>query len=73
MIMRGMAEMIADEHPDEWDVHFIKEAKVDKRECTCIQVRRTKYRKIYSFFRIRIFVDNELQIPVRFTSHSFDP
>jgi len=71
LIQRGMTEMMTDRHPDEWEVRFIEQAKMDQRSCRCIQVVRTKRRKEYSFYRLRIFVDHELQVPVRFTFWSF--
>ena len=71
LIQRGMTEMMTDPHPDEWEVRFIEQAKMDQRSCRCIQVVRTKRREEYSFYRLRIFVDHELQVPVRFTFWSF--
>ena len=71
LLVRGMKEMKNDRYPDEWDVRFIEQAKMGDRKCLCIQVVRTRRREEYSFHRLRIFIDDELQVPVRFTSSSF--
>ena len=71
LIERGMREVQADEHPDEWEIRYFKQATIDKRPCTCLQARRTTQRENFSFYLIRLFFDDELDVPVRFTTYTW--
>jgi len=73
LLQRGMTEMLQDQHPTEWDVQFYRHAKVGERDCTCVQVRRTVYRDEFTFYLVRCFVDNELDVPIRFTTFALPP
>jgi hypothetical protein len=55
----------------ECDVKYYENVKVDERPCTLIQVTHPVPRKNFIFHIARIFVDNELQIPVRYDSFSW--
>jgi hypothetical protein len=50
----------------ECEVKFFKGAKINNRVCTCIDVTHPVPRRNFLFFRARIFVDDELNIPVRY-------
>lgn len=71
LVQRGMAEVLADRHPDEWEIKHLYHTQINDRDCLCIQVRRTVDRAEYSFYLIQAFIDNELQVPVRFTLYSW--
>lgn len=55
----------------ECEVKFIKNAKINNRNCTCIQVMHPKPRKNFLFHLARIFVDDELNIPIRYEAYDW--
>ena len=55
----------------ECEVSFLKGAKVDGRSCTCIQVVHPVPRKNFLFHIARIFVDDELQVPIRYAAYDW--
>jgi len=52
----------------ECDVQYFNNAKINGRVCTCIQVTHPVPRKNFQFHIARIFIDKELNLPVRFAS-----
>ncbi len=52
----------------ECDVKWYKNTKVANRPCTCLEVIHPYPRKEFRFHKARIFVDDELQIPIRYAS-----
>jgi hypothetical protein len=55
----------------ECEVKFIKNAKINNRSCTCIQVVHPEPRREFLFHMARIFVDDELNIPIRYEAHDW--
>ncbi|MCL2743249.1 MAG: DUF1571 domain-containing protein [Planctomycetaceae bacterium] len=55
----------------ECEVKYYENLKVDERPCTLIQVTHPVPRKNFIFHIARIFVDDELQIPIRYDSFSW--
>ncbi len=55
----------------ECEVQFFEGAKINNRSCTCIQVVHPVPRRNFLFHMARIFVDDELNIPVRYEAHSW--
>ncbi len=55
----------------ECDVKYFHDAKVDGRKCTCIQVTHPKPRKNFLFHVARIFIDDELQLPIRYEAYTW--
>jgi hypothetical protein len=55
------------------EVEFHKGAKIDKRECTVLTVRHPEKRACYDFCEAQIFIDNELNIPVRYCAFEWPP
>jgi hypothetical protein len=53
------------------DVEFVGTAKVDGRLCTMIQVTHPVRQPHFDFYRARIFVDQELNIPIRYAAWSW--
>ena len=53
------------------EVKMIPGAKVSGRDCTCIQVVHTARRKEFIFNMARIFVDNELNVPIRYEAYEW--
>jgi hypothetical protein len=58
-----------DVHYGECEVKYFMGAKVDKRPCTVIQVVHPVQRDTFSFHLARVFVDDELKVPIRYESH----
>ena len=52
-------------------VKVIPGAKIDKRSCFCIQVTHLVKREHYKFHIARLFIDDALQLPVRFESYDW--
>ncbi|HIA64002.1 MAG TPA: DUF1571 domain-containing protein [Planctomycetes bacterium] len=52
-------------------VQFRKGAKINKRPCTMIQVMHPDKRAPYDFHVAQIFIDDELQVPVRYVSYDW--
>ena len=52
-------------------VQFRKGAMINKRKCTMIQVMHAEKRAPYDFHIAQIFIDDELQVPVRYVSYDW--
>jgi hypothetical protein len=55
----------------ECDVKFYKGAKINGRVCTCIEVVHPVPRRNFLFHLARIFVDDELNLPIRYESYDW--
>lgn len=55
----------------ECEVVYYENIKYDERECTVIQVKHPVPRKNFRFYIARIFVDNELNLPIRYESYDW--
>jgi hypothetical protein len=55
----------------ECEVKFFPGAKINKRECTCIEVVHPKARRNFLFHVAKIFVDDEWNIPIRYESYDW--
>lgn len=55
----------------ECEVKYYQGAKINGRKCTCIQVMHPVPRRNFLFHMARIFVDDELNIPVRYEAYSW--
>jgi len=55
----------------ECDVNFYPNAKVNGRICTCIQVAHPVPRRNFRFNLARVFIDDELTIPVRYEAYDW--
>lgn len=55
----------------ECEVQFFEGAKINGRSCTCIQVVHPTPRSNFRFHLARIFVDDELNVPVRYESYDW--
>jgi hypothetical protein len=52
----------------ECEVRFVKGAKIGERRCTLIQVVHPHPREHFDFYRARIFIDDKLNIPIRYAA-----
>ena len=55
----------------ECDVNFYPNAKVNGRICTCIQVAHPVPRRNFRFHLARVFIDDELTIPIRYEAYDW--
>ncbi len=55
----------------ECEVKFYKGAKINNRVCTCIEVLHPVPRRNFLFNVARIFVDDELNLPIRYESYDW--
>lgn len=53
----------------ECEVNFFKGAKINGRVCTLLQVVHPVKRPYFDFHKAQIFIDDELQIPVRYAAY----
>jgi hypothetical protein len=60
-----------DKNYGECDVKFYKGAKINNRVCTCIEVIHPVPRRNFLFHLARIFVDDELNVPIRYESYDW--
>lgn len=60
-----------DRKRDEIDVQFYKNAKVDERICTCLRVTHPVKREYFDFHVAEIFIDDELNVPVRYAAYQW--
>jgi hypothetical protein len=68
LIERGTKEKQVGD-PRECDVKLIPGAKINGRQCTVLLVMHPVQRPIYEFHRAEIFIDNELNIPLRYAAY----
>ena len=55
----------------ECDVNFFPNAKVNGRICTCIQVTHPVARRNFRFHLARVFIDDELSVPIRYEAYDW--
>ncbi len=55
----------------ECDVKYYEGAKINNRVCTCIEVIHPVPRRNFLFHLARIFVDKELNLPIRYESYDW--
>ena len=55
----------------ECEVKFLEGAKINGRRCTCIQVMHPKPRRNFLYHLARIFVDEELNMPLRYEAYDW--
>ncbi len=55
----------------ECEVKFYPGAKIEDRVCTCIQVVHPTPRRNFRFHIARIYVDDELNVPIRYESYDW--
>ena len=60
-----------DRQHGECKVEFLQGAKVSGRNCRVIQVTHPERNGVYDFHIAQIFLDEELQVPVRFASYDW--
>ena len=71
-LMRRLIEVAEkDVKYGECEVKFFPGAKINNRVCTCIQATHPVPRRNFLFHLARIFVDDELNVPIRYESYDW--
>jgi hypothetical protein len=60
-----------DRKRDECEVQFYKEAKINGRSCMLLEVKHPVPRDYFDFHIAQIYIDNELNVPVRYAAYSW--
>jgi hypothetical protein len=55
----------------ECEVKMLEGAKINGRQCTCIQVIHPTQRNYFLFNMARIYVDNQLNVPIRYEAYEW--
>jgi hypothetical protein len=55
------------------EVKYLTDAKVNQRACTVVQVLHPVRRNEFRYYLARVFVDDELKVPIRFESYDWPP
>ncbi len=66
LCVRLMEKGKRDRQRGECDVKTIKNVKINKRPCTCIQVTHPKPRPYFDYHIARVYIDEEYNLPVRY-------
>ncbi|MBT4887582.1 MAG: DUF1571 domain-containing protein [Planctomycetaceae bacterium] len=61
----------ADMQYGECEVEIFEDVKVDNRPCKCVQVVHPRRRSVFLFNVVRIFIDNEFPVPVRYEAYDW--
>ena len=68
LIVKLIEKTERDIRTDDCEVKFFENAKVAGRSCTCIQVMHQVKRAPFDFYLARVFVDNQLNLPIRYAA-----
>jgi hypothetical protein len=71
-LVRRLAEVgQEDVNYDGCEVKYFTQAKVSQRPCTVIQVVHPARRDVFRFHLARVFVDDELKVPIRYEAYDW--
>ena len=71
-LVRRLIEVgLEDSKYGECEVKFLDNAKINDRVCLCIQVMHPVPRKNFRFHLARIYVDKELNVPIRYEAYDW--
>jgi len=71
LVQRLLEVAERDARKGECEVKFFPGAKINERVCTCIQVTHPVPRRDFLFHVARIFVDDELNVPIRYEAYDW--
>lgn len=60
-----------DRKRDECEVKFYEDAKINKRPCLLIEVKHPTARPYFDFHIAQIYIDKELNVPVRYAAYTW--
>ena len=68
-LVEGTVQEIMSDTP--CDVKFFRNAKVDDRVCTCIEVTSPEHTADARFHSVKLYIDNELQVPINYMAYEW--
>ncbi len=71
LVVRLLEKGNRDRKRGECQVEFRKGAKINGRQCTMLQVTHPVQRPYFDFHVARIFIDDELNVPLRYAAYSW--
>ena len=69
LVVRLIEKGERDRKRGECDVKFYSGAKINGRACTLLQVTHPVERPYFDFHQAQIFIDDELQVPIRYAAY----
>lgn len=71
LVERANRDRMADPQALTTQVRFIEGAKINGRSCTVIEVTHPEQLPCYDFYIARVFIDDQLQVPVRYAAYTW--
>ena len=71
MVRRMVCVAEQDVQHDECEVRFFAEGKINDRVCTWFQAVHPVSRQFFHFHLARVFVDDQLKIPIRYEAYTW--
>lgn len=71
LVLKLIERGVRDSKRGECEVEFRKGAKINGRVCTVIQVTHPTRRPFFDFHIAQIFIDNELNVPIRYAAYDW--
>lgn len=71
LIEKGERDKKIDPPGKETDVTFTDGATINKRKCLMLTVKHTVQRPVYDFEVAQVFIDNEMNVPVRYIAYGW--
>jgi hypothetical protein len=71
LIVKIIESAVRDRNHQECEVQFYRDARIQDRKCTMIQVVHPVPRDHFEFHRARVYFDDQLRIPIHYASWSW--
>ena len=71
LLQRAEQDIAADPDGENTKVEFFRDAKINKRPCVRVRVTHPERQADLSFHRAEIFVDDQLQVPIRIEAYDW--
>ena len=71
LILKLIEKAERDRAAGQCEVKYLDGAQINKRPCTVIEVKHNQRRAPYEFHMAKVYIDDELGIPVRFVSYDW--
>mgnify|MGYP000023482129 CR=1 FL=1 len=71
LLEQAKHDIIADPEAKNTEVIFYRNAKIDGRDCTHIQVTHPDKDEAFTFHQANIYIDNELNVPLRVETYTW--
>ena len=71
LVLRMIEKATRDRKYDECDVYINRLAKINSRNCTLIEISHPIEREHFEFHMAKIFIDDELNVPLRYAAYSW--